>query len=351
MNTALKATQQRITDFFEKKKPLIYSIIFKAGGKPNDADDILQEAWLRTYRAADKYDPVKSPALTSWIYTIVRNITSDFVRKRRPFSLDELQENLNFEPKVDPIAAFDQKEDSQTTFKIIMNRLPIKHRSIIRDRLFNDKSYEDLASELNIKQSTVRGRFHVAMMALKEEASRYRARLLKWGVIVCKCGCGTQLSSKDDKGRIRTEAYARGHHRRHFAETRSQETRLCQCGCGKTIFKYDRWSRERFFKRGHENNDKRIYTAETRKDRLVQSKLTLRKVYKERALRAGVVAEKTVIKSCGKCQQSKPCKFTGHYNADCTPRYNNWCIQCMNEYARTKRQLYRDREKAKANCA
>lgn len=353
---SLEEIRSRINVFFQTKTGFLTQVLVRYGAQPKDYDDIVQEAWIKTYNAASKYDPNKSAMLSSWIYTILKNTVADYRRKRSYHSLDEFFEDTNYEPSVDPIPAFDEIDDLRTTFKIIMNRLPMKHRTIIRDRFFKGKSYLQISQELGVKESTVRGKFHEAMNAFKDAAALYRSKLLKTGILLCKCGCGTELAAVDDKGKKREEAYARGHWRRHNARKYSEERISCHCGCGHSIYRYDRHGTERFYFRSHGGQKlgskvRKKYSGETRERRLVQSKLALRQVYKQKALRAGVVPEKTIIKTCTKCQLEKECKFSGHFNADTTPRYNNWCVDCMREYARNKTKFYRDSKKAKANCA
>src|SRR5512132_2975009 len=67
----------------------IYRLGLKMLGNQQDAEDILQETFLKAFRHLDKFDGRSS--LATWLYRIATNEALMHIRKRRPidFSIDE----------------------------------------------------------------------------------------------------------------------------------------------------------------------------------------------------------------------------------------------------------------------
>ena len=65
-----------VTDF-EAERPRLTAIAVRILGSEADADDVLQEAWLRLSRTDDVDD------LPAWLTTVVTRLCLDYLRKRR----------------------------------------------------------------------------------------------------------------------------------------------------------------------------------------------------------------------------------------------------------------------------
>jgi len=60
-------------------------------GRRDEAEEVVQEAWIRVWQQAGRFDPDKAQPRT-WIYRILVNLCLDRLRKRRLFSLIGLDE-------------------------------------------------------------------------------------------------------------------------------------------------------------------------------------------------------------------------------------------------------------------
>lgn len=59
---------------------------------PEDAEDLVQEVFLKVYRNLDEYDAAKA-SLSTWIYTITRNTVYDYLKAKRNRPVFELLDN------------------------------------------------------------------------------------------------------------------------------------------------------------------------------------------------------------------------------------------------------------------
>lgn len=142
-----------------------------AGLRQEDAEDVLQDVFVKVYKNLNDFDPKLK--FSSWIYRITHNETITFLRKvkRRPttyeFDIDavkvkSLKQELNMEKDAD------DKNTAKHILKMI-NSLPAKHKDVIFLRYIEDKDYKEISDILKKPQGTVATLLKQAKEKLKEE--------------------------------------------------------------------------------------------------------------------------------------------------------------------------------------
>src|SRR5215831_13780027 len=77
---------------------LLRYLVYLAGNREL-AEDLFQETWIRVLERGHQYDG--GHEFITWLYAVARNLTIDYLRKKRPVSLDGLmedEEHPRFEP-------------------------------------------------------------------------------------------------------------------------------------------------------------------------------------------------------------------------------------------------------------
>lgn len=149
--------QQWIEPLLERAGAYAWAIVRSR----EDAEDAVQEAALRAYRALARYD--RSRSLKGWWFAIIRNCCLDLLRKRTAgpsgveVPLDEL-----------PSGRRDHRDDVERKDLLAwgLKQLDPAHREILELRYFGDCSYRDIATTLDIPAGTVMSRLHAARKAL-----------------------------------------------------------------------------------------------------------------------------------------------------------------------------------------
>lgn len=137
----------------------------------DDALDIAQEAFLRAYRAMDRFD-VGMP-FYPWLHTIIRNTALNRIKKRNrrnEISLDSLLES-GFdlgEEGVETDRGAELEELRGRIEKALLQLTP-EQQEIIRLRHMLDMSYAEMADCLEIPSGTVMSRLHGARKALRKQ--------------------------------------------------------------------------------------------------------------------------------------------------------------------------------------
>ena len=80
MKRIAKGDDEAFQQLFERNKRLAWSVVYRQIGNVAGAEDLVQDAFLRVYRAAPKYEP--SAKFSTWFYTVVTNLCLNFKRDR-----------------------------------------------------------------------------------------------------------------------------------------------------------------------------------------------------------------------------------------------------------------------------
>lgn len=147
-----------------------YAAAYSIVGNSDDALEIAQEAFVRAFRAIDRFDP--HLPFYPWLYRIIRNACFNHLRKRKrrgEVSLDGLMHEGYDAPEDgrDP-EQLAELEDLKRTIREAMTSLSPEHQEILRLRHFLELSYAEIAQILQIPQGTVMSRLHAARKALRE---------------------------------------------------------------------------------------------------------------------------------------------------------------------------------------
>ncbi len=150
-------------------------------GNEQDAEDMVQEAYLRAYQYFTGFQGGNSRA---WLLTIVRNTCYTWLRQNRAQELNvELNEDLadgaaaaspwGANPAASPEHALQQRADHQKV-RGALNQLPVEFRELIVLRELEGLSYKEIAGVAGIPLGTV-------MSRLARARQQLRAGLLRLG--------------------------------------------------------------------------------------------------------------------------------------------------------------------------
>jgi RNA polymerase sigma-70 factor (ECF subfamily) len=147
-------------------------------GQPEDAEDVMQEALLKTYRYASR---LRAPdAFRTWLYRTVRTACLMKRRRRadepaRMLSLDELMPSSDRERRID-IADAAPGPHEQTINRALarrlraaLARLPATYRILVFLRDMEGLSTREASKVLGISEANVKTRLHRARLFLRQQ--------------------------------------------------------------------------------------------------------------------------------------------------------------------------------------
>jgi RNA polymerase sigma-70 factor (ECF subfamily) len=136
---------------------------FTRMGVYNDAEDLVQETFVRLYRGRARYR--RTAKFTTFLYVLARHVWAD--RGRQAARRERLQASL----KVDAETAAERRPHRRAAgldVEEALAKLSPKLREVVVLNVYQGLPYQDIADTLGIPLGTVKSRLNLAMEALRE---------------------------------------------------------------------------------------------------------------------------------------------------------------------------------------
>ena len=175
IDLAIKGDQRSFTQLLNRYRGSIYNLIYKMVHNKEETDDLVQEAFIKAFRALASFND--DYAFSTWLYKIAINNCIDHFRKRKlkTYSMDNPIESKDGTIKrefADSSFLPDKPLLSKEKNKIIedaIKSLPEKYKISIILRHNDDRSYDEISEILNIPLGTVKARIFRAREMLKKK--------------------------------------------------------------------------------------------------------------------------------------------------------------------------------------
>ena len=163
---------ERIVDEYQRR---LYGFALRMTGNREDAEEIVQDAFVRAFRALGKMTPEQRAELRlqPWLYTITLNVTRNRLRSKRPtnVALDALADpdallNHTQEGPEQPEAIVERGADMVLVEQALL-QLPMHLRAAATLRFIEGHSHPEIAEILNQPIGTVKSHVHRAVRILR----------------------------------------------------------------------------------------------------------------------------------------------------------------------------------------
>jgi RNA polymerase sigma factor (sigma-70 family) len=146
----------------------------RLGASAQDAEEIAATALLRAYQSGETHR--ETHLWRGWLHAVARNLWIDSVRRRRIHLVDNdhvHEDRLGSSPAVDQVA--DEAQDARAICEA-MALLPPRQRHVIYLREIRGLSYHEIATTLELSESTVTSTLHRARTAISRTEHPTRAK-------------------------------------------------------------------------------------------------------------------------------------------------------------------------------
>lgn len=167
--TAVASTRdkQAFTHLFKFFAPKILRIAKGKFSNEAQANEVVQETMSKVWRKAHLFNQDKGAA-TTWVYTVMRNVTFDMLRKVQSNKEDNLSDDIwpLAESDVSDDEVFADHLESQKLINVI-DTLPESQQDVVKGFYLMEMSQEQLAHKLNLPLGTIKSRLRLALAKLK----------------------------------------------------------------------------------------------------------------------------------------------------------------------------------------
>ncbi|MBM7615423.1 RNA polymerase sigma factor [Alkaliphilus hydrothermalis] len=158
-------------------KKAVYSLCYRMLKNHEEAEDLSQEAFIKTYNYLGKYDP--SYKFSTWILKIATNTTIDYLRKKKVETLP-LEEEIATKQEGASAEAVYFHHHNKDLIQEAINQLPADYRTLIVLYHQYGLSYKEIADSVNLPMTKVKNRLHRGRSLLKEKLINIKEEGAQW---------------------------------------------------------------------------------------------------------------------------------------------------------------------------
>ena len=161
-----KGDREAFATLFSHYAPRLKSFMMHRGADPEMAEELVQETMLSVWNKAGLYTPAKG-SVTTWIYTIARNLRIDRLRRQSPqvfYDIDDYDEASD-EPTSEEALI---RHEQEAQIADALETLPKDQLDVISLAYVDDLSQAQIAERLEVPLGTVKSRMRLAYQKLRQ---------------------------------------------------------------------------------------------------------------------------------------------------------------------------------------
>jgi len=147
--------------FLRRARTILYS--------PEDAEEVVQDAFTKIYLYADKYSPQEGATFASWAYTILNRVAyTKYAAKRKERGVRAELEPEHFESLPDTQVSFLEDLSIRNEVLAALSKIPEAAAHILRLQFIEGKTHEEIAQSEHLSIPAVKTRVHRAKKLFKK---------------------------------------------------------------------------------------------------------------------------------------------------------------------------------------
>ena len=150
----------------KKYQERLYWHIRKIVMDHDDADDVLQNTFIKVWRSIDKFREESS--LYTWLYRIATNESLTFINSNKRRTMIPMNETSEFLMNNLVSDAHFEGDEIQIRLQEAILKLPEKQRIVFNLKYFEEMKYEDMSQVLDTSVGALKASFHHAAKKIEE---------------------------------------------------------------------------------------------------------------------------------------------------------------------------------------
>lgn len=160
-----KGDRTAFENLYDRYAPRLLGFASRLMGSVSEAEDVVQEAFLKVWRSASDHDPSRSPPAV-WMFLIARSRALDALRRRRPAESSETLGEVACSDRSQ--LNVDQRDLSLRACQA-MAELPIEQQEALALVFWNGCSHTEVAQRLDLPLGTAKTRIRLGVRRLRDQ--------------------------------------------------------------------------------------------------------------------------------------------------------------------------------------
>lgn len=146
----------------------LYRVAFRLTGNPQDAEDMVQEAYLKLWNKRNELTEILNPE--AYCVVFIKNLCYDTLRRVQPDKDGRVSEELKLPADTNIIREVEQ-QDEVNQLRRLIDRLPDQQRQVLLLRDVNDFSFEEIGEATGLSAVNIRVLLSRARKKIREQYS------------------------------------------------------------------------------------------------------------------------------------------------------------------------------------
>jgi RNA polymerase sigma-70 factor (ECF subfamily) len=170
---ATRSRPEAFAAFYDRYETAVVGYFMRRTGDPEVAGDLTAEVFAAALGAAHRYRP-ETPTAAGWLFTIARNTLSKSLRRGRVEARARrrvgIRETVAFTS--DELERVEHAASANGWVMELLERLPGEQREAVRARILEERTYPDIAGELETSELVIRKRVSRGLSNLRAELEK-----------------------------------------------------------------------------------------------------------------------------------------------------------------------------------
>lgn len=162
-------SQKAADELFDRYYREIYAYIYRQCGERELAMDLTQDTFVAAFRGMYGFDGRKAEFRT-WLYHIAANKVTDYYRSRRYHQhiIEQPLDEMEYAEDYDILKGLEERERVRQIMELVSGYEPA-WAQIFQKKCFEEKTFAEIAIELDISENTVKTRYYTIIRRLRKE--------------------------------------------------------------------------------------------------------------------------------------------------------------------------------------
>lgn len=169
----LKGKESAIELLVSRHLKSVFGFVYHYVGDAKSAEDITQETFLKAWKNLKKFDKEKS--FKTWIFTIAKNSSFDYLKKKKPLLFSQLQDADGKNPFVDNVKdkalmpnEVAERNILKNYFNEAINSLSEKYGIVLSLYYIDGFNFREIAEKLGESINTIKSRHRRGLAMVRE---------------------------------------------------------------------------------------------------------------------------------------------------------------------------------------